>query len=183
MEDANVDRRTTIGDDDRMEAEYDFVIGRVAQRDVVVDGEVVVPAGKEVTGADATAALSAGVLEELAFAVGMGDVSQTEYALDTEAVSETWDNATEPGPADAVGAVSDEDTDVPVYEPPARTPLGEEPTPITDPAYDIPPPPVPEKDPLAPPPVVPPLETGMVPPTPGAGMTGAPGPEEDSKTR
>ncbi|HEY3414803.1 MAG TPA: hypothetical protein VGM51_17325 [Armatimonadota bacterium] len=63
---------------ERLDVEFQYVIGHVTQRDVVADGEMVVPAGTEVTAADAAAALAAGVLEDLAFAVGMGDRSSTE---------------------------------------------------------------------------------------------------------
>jgi hypothetical protein len=61
----------------RLDAEFNYVIGRTALRDVVVDGEVIVRAHSEVSAADAAGALAAGVLEELAFAVGGGDPSKT----------------------------------------------------------------------------------------------------------
>lgn len=65
-------------EDERLDVEFQYVIGHVTQRDVMADGELVVPAGTEVTAAHAAAALAAGVLEDLAFAVGEGDRSSTE---------------------------------------------------------------------------------------------------------
>jgi hypothetical protein len=61
----------------RLDAEFNYVIGRTALRDVVVDGQVIVRAHSEVSAADAAGALAAGALEELAFAVGGGDPSKT----------------------------------------------------------------------------------------------------------
>lgn len=116
MEEPRIQDNTGVNEDDRMETEYQYVIGRVTQRDVVVGGTVVVPAGKEVTGADATAALTAGALEELAFAVDVADHSRTEFPLDTEAVSEAWDGATEADPAPA----GNTDDDEPIYEHPSQ---------------------------------------------------------------
>lgn len=63
---------------ERLDVEFQYVIGHVTQRDVIVDGQVVVPAGTEVTAADAAAALAMDALEDLAFAVGLGDRSSTE---------------------------------------------------------------------------------------------------------
>lgn len=78
--------------DDRLDNEFQHVIGRVTQRDVVVDGQVVVPANTHVTAADATGALAAGVLEDLAFAVGMGDPSKTDVHGMPEDVEGSWDS-------------------------------------------------------------------------------------------
>jgi hypothetical protein len=75
-DDLNGDMTPEAGE--RMDAEFQYVIGHVTQRDVVVDGEIVVPAGVEVTAAEATAALAVDALEDLAFAVGAGDRSSTE---------------------------------------------------------------------------------------------------------
>lgn len=77
--------------DDRLDNEFQHVIGRVTQRDVVVDGQVVVPANTQVTAADATGALAAGVLEDLAFAVGMGDPSKTDVHGMPEDVEGSWE--------------------------------------------------------------------------------------------
>lgn len=76
--DADLKSHGTTEDDERLDVEFQYVIGHVTQRDVLADGEVVVNAGTEVTAAEAAAALAAGVLEDLAFAVGMGDRSTTE---------------------------------------------------------------------------------------------------------
>jgi hypothetical protein len=66
-------------EEERTDSEFSYVIGHVAQRDIVDDeGKVVVAAGAEVTAADAVAAVAAGVLEDLAFAVGAGDHSRME---------------------------------------------------------------------------------------------------------
>lgn len=77
MED-NVTLDMNPEEEERLDVEFQYVIGHVTQRDVMADGELVVSAGTEVTAADAAAALAAGVLEDLAFAVGMGDRSTTE---------------------------------------------------------------------------------------------------------
>lgn len=69
-------------EEERTDTEFSYVIGHVAQRDVAdEEGNVVVAAGTEVTAADAVAAVAAGVLEDLAFAVGMGDHSRIEPHL------------------------------------------------------------------------------------------------------
>lgn len=67
-----------VEESDRLDVEFQYVIGHVTLRDVVVDGQIVVPAGTEVTAAEATAALAMDALEDLAFAVGLGDRSTTE---------------------------------------------------------------------------------------------------------
>lgn len=77
MEDS-VSPEMDAAEEERLDVEFQYVIGHVAQRDVMADGELVVSAGTEVTAAEAAAALAAGVLEDLAFAVGMGDRSTTE---------------------------------------------------------------------------------------------------------
>jgi len=77
--------------DERLDNEFQYVIGRVTERDVVVDGQVVVPAGTQVTAAEAAAALAAGALEDLAFAVGMGDPSKTDVHGMPEDVEGSWE--------------------------------------------------------------------------------------------
>jgi hypothetical protein len=75
--------------DARLDAEFNYVIGHTTLRDVTVDGQVVVPANTEVTAADAASALAAGVLEDLAFAVGAGDPSKTAIHAPAEDVDYT----------------------------------------------------------------------------------------------
>jgi len=75
--------------DERVDAEFNYVIGRTALRDVAAGGQVIVKAYTEVTAAEAAAALAAGVLEDLALAVGGGDPSKTAIHAPAEEVDYT----------------------------------------------------------------------------------------------
>jgi hypothetical protein len=77
------------GPDARLDAEFNYVIGRTVLHDVTADGQLIARAHTEVTAAEATAALAAGVLEDLAMAVGGGDPSKTTIHASAEDVDYT----------------------------------------------------------------------------------------------
>lgn len=83
----------------RLDAEFNYVIGRTVLRDVTADGEVIAKAHTEVTAAEAAAALAAGVLEELALAVGGGDPSKTTIHAAADDVDYTPDGPDPDEPA------------------------------------------------------------------------------------
>lgn len=91
MEDQNRTPANEQQRDDRLQSEFGYVVGRITERDVVMDGQVVVPKGVQVTAAEAAAALAAGALENLAFAVGMGDPSRTGVQAVPDDVEGTMD--------------------------------------------------------------------------------------------
>lgn len=101
--------------DERLDNEFSYVIGRVTERDVRAQGQMVVPANTQVTAAEAAAALAAGVLEDLAFAVGMGDPSKT----DVHAMPDEVEGTTDPI---ATNVMADPDATIPasgaLVEPP-----------------------------------------------------------------
>lgn len=80
---------------ERVDAEFNYVIGRTVLRDVTANGEMIAKAHTEVTAAEAAAALAAGVLEDLAMAVGGGDPSKTTIHGQSDDVDYSPDT---PGP-------------------------------------------------------------------------------------